>query len=111
MEELITLSQLSPPSRSFKLANTSAGIHASSTFQTSVHIIDRTGDSLGEDEEKVQLVLDLGQVTENRLVKKGCKYGRTRQLDGFCDHWCLWSPSCGNGGKENNQVQRRSTVT
>jgi hypothetical protein len=58
IEELILLSQLSRPSTSAKLANTSGGIHSHSTYRTTVHISEQTEGKPWLYEEKVQLKLD-----------------------------------------------------
>ncbi|KAI7776676.1 hypothetical protein LA080_004707 [Diaporthe eres] len=76
IEEIIVLSQLSRPSASAKLANTSGGIHASAAYKSKVQILERTGNALGDNEEAVQLFLDPAQDPALKLIQANQAYGR-----------------------------------
>lgn len=76
IEEIIVLSQLSRPSASARLANTSGGIHASAAYKSKVQILERTGNALGNDEEAVQLFLDPARDPALKLIQADRAYGR-----------------------------------
>lgn len=76
IEEIIVLSQLSRPSASARLANTSGGIHASAAYKSKVQILERTGNALGSDEEAVQLFLDPARDPALKLIQANWAYGR-----------------------------------
>lgn len=76
IEEIIVLSQLSRPSGSARLANTSGGIHASAAYKSKVQILERTGNALGNNEETVQLFLDPAQDPALKLIQANHAYGR-----------------------------------
>lgn len=76
IEEIIVLSQLSRPSGSVRLANTSGGIHASAAYKSKVQILERSGNALGNNEEAVQLFLDPAQDPALKLIQANHAYGR-----------------------------------
>lgn len=76
IEEIIVLSQLSRPSASARLANTSGGIHASAAYKSKVQILERAGNALGSNEEAVQLFLDPAQDPALKLIQANQAYGR-----------------------------------
>lgn len=76
IEEMIVLSQLSRPSASARLANTSGGIRASAAYKSKVQILERTGNALGSHEEAVQLFLDPAKDPALKLIQANQAYGR-----------------------------------
>lgn len=76
IEEIIVLSQLSRPSASARLANTSGGIHASAAYKSKVQILEQTGNTLGNNEEAVQLFLDPAPDPALKLIQANQAYGR-----------------------------------
>lgn len=76
IEEIIVLSQLSRPSASTRLANTSGGIRASAAYKSKVQILERTGNALGTDEEAVQIFFDPPQDPALKLIQANRAYGR-----------------------------------
>lgn len=77
IEEIIALSQLSRPSDSARLVNTSGGIHTSAAYKSKVQILlERTGNALGDNEEAVQLFLDPAQDPALKLIQANHAYGR-----------------------------------
>lgn len=80
MEEIIVLSQLSRPSASASLANTSGGVHASAAYKSKLQILERTGAALGNNEEAVQLFVDPVQDPALKLIQANQAYGRGPSL-------------------------------
>ncbi|POS69604.1 hypothetical protein DHEL01_v212002 [Diaporthe helianthi] len=76
IEEMIVLSQLSRPSLSPDLANTSGGIHASVALKTKAQILHRTRNASENNEEEVQLFLGHTQGPACKLIQDGKSYGR-----------------------------------
>lgn len=76
IEEMIVLSQLSRPSTSAELANTSGGIHACAALKTRAQILQRTGNALGNGEEEIQLFLGHTQEPAYKLIQEDKSYGR-----------------------------------
>lgn len=76
IEEMIVLSQLSRPSLSPDMANTSAGIHASAALKTRAQILHRIRSASGADEEDIQLLLGHTQGPDYKLIQEGQSYGR-----------------------------------
>lgn len=80
MEEIIVLSQLSWPSASASLANTSGGVYVSAAYKLKLQILKRTGAALGNNEEAVQLFVDPVQDPALKLIQANQAYGRGPSL-------------------------------
>lgn len=84
IEEMIVLSQLSRPSVSPDLANTSGGIQASAALKTKAQILHRTRNALNKTEEEIQLFLGHTEGPACKLIQEGESYGRYSDAKGSC---------------------------
>ncbi|KAK8035242.1 hypothetical protein PG993_010237 [Apiospora rasikravindrae] len=77
IEELVLLGQLSKPSTSETLVNTSSGIHRRAAYRVGVHILAREpSDDVDHDEEDIQLLLDPKDHEKLKPIRDGQAYGR-----------------------------------
>ena len=78
IEELLVLAQLSRPSKSDRLQQTSGGIYRGQTFRTKTRIISMSAEGIAADEESVQLVFDptSAQEASAQSIQDNKAYGR-----------------------------------